>query len=62
VLSTIPAWALGSTLGILLDKRSHSLFLAYFMMPKCLESLMLMMKKRHIFDQAFIKSYLIPLT
>jgi len=58
----MPPWALGTVLGILLDKRSHSLFLAYFMMPKSLEMLMLVMQKRRIINQTFIKNYLLPLT
>jgi len=61
-MTSVPAWFVGTTLGIFLDKRSHSLFLAYFMMPKCLELFMLAMEKRLIINPAFIKNYLLPLT
>ena len=33
----ITAFCIGTPLGVLIDKRTHQMFLNYFLIPKCLE-------------------------
>ena len=52
----------GTTLGTLIDKRSHALFLFYFLVPKCLELIMLSVEQRNLITRRFCKNILLPLT
>jgi len=61
-LTSTPTWFVGSLVGAMCDKRSHSLLTAFFMAPKLLETFMLGMEKRQIFDKAFMNKVIVPIT